>query len=555
MLSLVLWALQAVLVSGHAQARRQASPADATATFNITSSTTTSLRSTAPATTSEPSTAPPCCYFAGWVVERVIGVRGNFWYTETAVQTVATVVSTILDYGDREEVANVSTNYVPEDALYTRFGQYGIRTVVFGDEVLSVNSELEALGIPSTLINGLDYAATVVYKADQSSAYGVAYPTPFLVWDSVQVLYDLSTSCPPAATGNPAAYDIDAYREIDISRDVEGAYLTDTAASATYFYVQKLPVDAPQPSMGVYPLPSGAIDRFISIQTSAYPWITDCTPADTPGEPTVHIAVNQLTDTSRVTITMPRLGSSDPSPGPTADAAEITVAPTPPSTSQDAEALQIAPNTAPTPDNGPASEPLQTPDDTEDQSPSSASNPIPDTVPPQNQTPDDEKSSTAPENASPETLPSSASPSSESPNSDQDDQNSPEASGDAPPVLPESTPDSDTAKNEAPEDEAVSESSDATGPDESVPSEAESHTATNDGFDIVSNGDTASASGAPSASAGIGDAIMSGLGQSGSASNDASSTGPAYTGAAAPRMRNLVLFAFSGLIWLARRCA
>ncbi|KAF2214047.1 hypothetical protein CERZMDRAFT_117161 [Cercospora zeae-maydis SCOH1-5] len=504
MLLLMSWALQAVLVSGHAQARRQASPAGATATFDITSSTTTLLQSTAPATTSGSTTAPPCCYFAGWVVERVIGVRGNFWYTESAVQTVATVVSTILDYGDREEVANVSTRYIPADALYTRFGEYGIRTMVFGNEVLSVNSELEALGIPSTLINGLDYAATVVYRAEQSSAYGVEYPTPFLVWNSVQVLYDLTSSCPPAATGNPAAYDIEADGEIEIGRDVEGAYFTDLARSSTYFYVQTLPLDAPQPTMGEYPLPSGAIDRFISIQTSAYPWITDCTPADTPGEPTVHIAVDQLTDTSRVTITMSRLSiSTGRSPQPTANTPEAAAAPTLSSATQDAPALPLS-------------------------------------------------RSSAPENASPETLPSSAPSSPERPSPKQNDQNPPDTGSDSPAKAPETGSDPNTASENTQEHEAVPEIATAISLDGSVVSEPGTGIAADVEGATVSDDQFVSASGAPSATAGMGDAIMSGLGQSGTRSNDASYTGPTYTGAATPRMTNVVWVAFLCIMWLAR---
>ncbi|PPJ50269.1 hypothetical protein CBER1_04915 [Cercospora berteroae] len=514
-------------------------------------------------------------------------VRGNFWYTTSVQQTVATVISTVLDYGDREEVGNVSTNYVPADQLYTSFGVYRIRTVIFGDDVVTVNRELEALGVPSTLIQGRDYAATIVYQANASFDHGVAYPTPFAIWNDVQVLYlDQTTSCIPTATGRPTISRLEGYGRIDIDRHEDGRYLSDRATkyyytpsaydSERYFYVQTLPLDGPQPSLGNYALPSGAIERYVSIQSSAYPWITDCTPADTPGEPTVHIAVNQLTDTSRVTVRMAG-PTTDPTPRPTGDTPALpgTPSPAPPSEDDD-EPIPVQTPTPPTEDDdGPV--PVQPPANTQVPNSGDTPNTGSDGSPPQNPTTGEQQPAnpgeTRPDNSSPNnagpggtsfedtspnTQQSPASSNPQSPNPNQNDQGPQSDDSDDIPsspavVVPGELPASGTVQGGAQGQTTAPGSGDDTS-DESVPSGTGTDDQTSGATGSDDEVEDAPASGDSSATGDVGDAIMSGIGQTRTGSNGAGYTGPAYTGKAPALMANFVVVASMGLTWLAWGC-
>ncbi|GIZ44684.1 hypothetical protein CKM354_000787500 [Cercospora kikuchii] len=344
----LLWALAAAIVSGqHAENHTQG--AISTATTNTANITSAFLSLNAPQTTA----APPCCWFAGFS-DGDLGVRGNFYYNSSVVQTVATVFSTIVDYGDSEEVANVSTKYMAEDEIFTRYGGW-----IFNDwdryaDWSLAKSSLSRLGVPGTLVQGRSYAATNVYQPGSTEEFNAPYPTPRLAWNAVQVWYNASSSCgskkteslssrPPVATRTVSStvrsdpFYVFGLDSIWIDSDVPGAYTsrTITGTGGTYtsrhFYIQTLSLDAPELNEYNHYLPSEAIERYLSFQTSAYPWITDCIPMDTPGEPTVHIAVNHPTETSRVTVMMARFqtdAKTQPQPQATGDASQPPMTPT-----------------------------------------------------------------------------------------------------------------------------------------------------------------------------------------------------------------------------------
>lgn len=163
----ILWALQAVLVNGQ-HAERATKDASGTATSNISTIKSASSSLRPEYTISHPTTAPPCCWFAGYA-EGDIGVKGNFHYNTSVVQTVATVYSTILDHGDQEEVANVSTSYMAEEEIYTRFGLWIRGFDGHHYSLSSVESELGRLGVPLTLVSGNSYAGTHVYQAGSTT--------------------------------------------------------------------------------------------------------------------------------------------------------------------------------------------------------------------------------------------------------------------------------------------------------------------------------------------------------------------------------------------------
>lgn len=164
-----LWALSAAIVSGqHADNHTQGSSTlAATRTATITSS---SLSPSASRTSPQPTAAPPCCWFAGFS-DGQLGVRGNFYYNSSVVQTVATIFSTIVDYGAVEEVANVSTKYMAEDEIFTRYGGW-----IFNDwdryaDWSLAESSLSRLGVPGTLVQGRSYAATNVYQPGSTEEF------------------------------------------------------------------------------------------------------------------------------------------------------------------------------------------------------------------------------------------------------------------------------------------------------------------------------------------------------------------------------------------------
>ncbi|CAK1364996.1 unnamed protein product [Cercospora beticola] len=650
---LIFWALQAVLASGQ-YIKNATEDASLTTATNMAAVTSSLLSPGASQKTPPVITAPPCCWFAGY--SGGFGVMANYYYNTSVVQTVATVYSTILDYGDRQEVANVSTSHMAKEDIYTLFG--GFRHADTND-YLSLSrawTELGRLGVPATLVQGYLYAGTHVYQAGVTDVFDAPYPTPWMAWNNVQVWYDTSSACSTTTTdfssGSPiathtvplqsGAFYVSSLDYLGISHDVPGAYTTKTMTwskgvyTTQHFYIQTLPLNATQLGRDYFPLPSEAIERYLSFQTSAYPWITDCTTADTVGEPTVHIAVTHLTGTSRVTVMMakPTTGSTTQAqPRPTKDASEppVTSTPSPPAEHDDKLA------------------PVRTPAISHADSPSSSvldvaptqsqtTKVVPDVATIQDQTTSVERLSThsaetRSEGAIPSTAPASVSSEPDAAGSSQDDQVSAESSSDDIPTGPsvvirgsvstspavqenalantataqsfdtallgktsdptvavsesvsapstvetgtkkrittshtsdlavggESIPskgivdiESDGAAGSVGENGAVSASLNVI-PDSTTTPDQNTNTQVSSAVDSADIGSVIPTSGSSAAIGGMGDAIMSGIGKTGTRNSSAGYTGPAYTGGSPGMTANIVVAACLGLAWLAWGC-
>lgn len=349
---------------------------------------------------------------------------------------------------------------------------------------------------------------------------------------------------------------------------------------------------------------------------------------DTPGEPTVHIAVNHLTETSRVTVMMAKSTTdsrTQPQPQATGDASQPPMTPT----------------LSPSADNGDEPLPVQSPTVAISKSASNSASEmvapqsestqsVPGMATMQDQTTRDQLSRTTSEEASsvlvsPTTAPSSAPSSPGEPTSNRDGQISADNSSDddltGPTVAtpgdisastanqdepPANTATSQSLATTVPEEPldptvAVSESISASSiaeigtkerpaasqtsapavADDSIPStgdtDNESKGATaaasasvvsdtttipDQATDIQATGDVgsggsgsvASTAGSSAATSAMGDAIMSGIGQTGTRNGSAGYTGPAYTGDAPGMMVNIVVAVSLGLTWLAWSC-
>jgi hypothetical protein len=98
---------------------------------------------------------PPCC----WVAGGSQAVSFNTWYNETYTDTVATAVTTFLQYHDTMVVANSSTRYA--NATWSGFGLVGGNFNWYGSVLPSVSTDL----IPTWLMDTGEYGATSIYHA------------------------------------------------------------------------------------------------------------------------------------------------------------------------------------------------------------------------------------------------------------------------------------------------------------------------------------------------------------------------------------------------------
>ena len=98
----------------------------------------------------------------------------NYWYRTVATQTVATVFQTIIDYGDRTETVDVSTKSLPANATYQDYGWFGQNENVFSPYAGVINTQLENLGVPSTLLGAIgDYAGSEVHEPSTTVLAGM----------------------------------------------------------------------------------------------------------------------------------------------------------------------------------------------------------------------------------------------------------------------------------------------------------------------------------------------------------------------------------------------
>ncbi|KAM3421085.1 hypothetical protein BST61_g1499 [Cercospora zeina] len=264
---------------------------------------------------------PECCWFVAMQVPQAqIGVMHNYWYETTATQTVATVVTDIYDCGDSTVTGEARTTYMPASEVYTDFGRFMISTTSPPTTILN-----DQLGIPSDMLFAGSYAATIVYQANTSTYSGITAPTPFNEWASIGVYTPATHSNFGTKSGqcggpvttrtvNVVQSGTWAYSTVTYS-DPKGAYgwYSNNAIDTKYFTnpAGKLPtyaqvLDVSRTDGGNFAMPTEAVAMLTNnpVILSAYPWITKCGTLDAHGEPTVHVAVNQLTVMSQNIMTM-----------------------------------------------------------------------------------------------------------------------------------------------------------------------------------------------------------------------------------------------------------
>ncbi|KAF2209584.1 hypothetical protein CERZMDRAFT_100370 [Cercospora zeae-maydis SCOH1-5] len=264
---------------------------------------------------------PECCWFVAMQVPQAqIGVMHNYWYETTATQIVATVVTDIYDYGDSTVTGEPRTTYMPASEVYTDFGRFQISVNRPPTTILN-----DRLGIPSDMLVPGTYAATIVHQANTTTYAGITAPTPFNEWASIGVYTPTSNSIVGTQSGrcggpvvtrtvNVAQSGTWAYSTVTYS-DPQGAWgwYTNNAIDTKYFtdpagelptYAQIL--DVSRTVGGNFAMPTAAIAMLTEnpVILSAYPWITKCGTLEAHGEPTVHVAVNQLTVMSQNIMTM-----------------------------------------------------------------------------------------------------------------------------------------------------------------------------------------------------------------------------------------------------------
>jgi len=85
-------------------------------------------------------TPPPCCWIFGG--EQAVDV--NYWWTNTANETIATVITTYLQYRDTFVVANSTTLCKPKNKTFSSYGPWGANFNQYSPSGLT--------GVPTDLI-------------------------------------------------------------------------------------------------------------------------------------------------------------------------------------------------------------------------------------------------------------------------------------------------------------------------------------------------------------------------------------------------------------------
>jgi hypothetical protein len=129
---------------------------------SFANTTTTTARSATTTNTGAAITPPPCCWFIGGNA----AVEFNSWYNQTQYQTVATVVTTILQYDDTTIVANSSTRTA--NSTFDNFGLYGGDNGN-GQTYVTALPSLPTDILPGNVLGYGDYGGTSVYLANATN--------------------------------------------------------------------------------------------------------------------------------------------------------------------------------------------------------------------------------------------------------------------------------------------------------------------------------------------------------------------------------------------------
>ncbi|KAI9659022.1 MAG: hypothetical protein M1821_001982 [Bathelium mastoideum] len=353
--------------------RQTIAPSNATITSTPASSSGLQ-NATNPATTPSPT----CCAVAG------DGVALNLWWTSSLEVTVATVITNYIQYNNTVLPGNMTTIY-NHNATSDLYGFYSIYSLS---------------GVPTTLdLGGNIYGGTSILKATElviDSTLTITSPTPFMGFDYAgiwtgppfqptpggsYVCYTESTEIESGLTTDHGTTTIEPYATliqpnnplITVSGDAEMAPLT-FPLNPEYAYLDVNISGWQGDDFGA--IPQGFIKWLESVPsvTSKWPYLTNCFPAGFEGEPTVHIPVNELTNTLSSTITVagnaPGTGPS-PAPQPGPHSGQPTSAPMPSPSNQPSPVPVPAPVPQPVDSPSPANSPVPA------QSPTPANSPVP----------------------------------------------------------------------------------------------------------------------------------------------------------------------------------
>ncbi|KAI9685582.1 MAG: hypothetical protein M1822_004440 [Bathelium mastoideum] len=288
--SIFLFAITATIFSAEAVLPREALSQPVT---NVTDIPISSSKT--PSNTSSASTSKFCCEVIA------TSVAFNEWWTSSYEVTVATVITTYLQYDDKLIPANSTTIYntsatsvilggdITTD-LYGLFldfpGLSGPLPPEFYPPILpGVPTDLA----PNDLAQGYDGTSILkgteaVFTVDDGSltnVFTMTSPTPFWEFNSVGIIegepYQASSG---ASWGCPFSY-------ANFFDAVIATALPDPVAYAN--------------------VPQSLVD-YLALQpgfAQSYPSVVSCIAGSGMGEPTVHIPVNELTDTQSATVRVP----------------------------------------------------------------------------------------------------------------------------------------------------------------------------------------------------------------------------------------------------------
>ncbi|KAI9696673.1 MAG: hypothetical protein M1820_008047 [Bogoriella megaspora] len=287
------------------------------------------------------------------------GVALNEWWTSSYDITVATVITNYIQYNNTVLVGNVTTLHNPKassvvlgsSGYYTTTDLYGLFINQAGGCQFCSPS---LTGVPTTLAPNFaaqDYDATFILKGTEvviDHTLTITSPTPFWQFESAGVFY--GTPVQPTS-GGPQTCSYPDPDETPLFEPDIGFYFSDpilyTDANLSH-------------TEGILTFPTTLIDYIATIPSVSKQcsFMTKCIGGAGMGEPTVHIAVNELTDTQSATIKM-----AGNAPGVTPKPAPNPQSPSPPPmpkpTNQPAPVQSPEPANSATPDVKPS--PANTP--------------------------------------------------------------------------------------------------------------------------------------------------------------------------------------------------
>ncbi|KAI9697532.1 MAG: hypothetical protein M1820_007731, partial [Bogoriella megaspora] len=324
---------------------------------NATQDASASYTGTSNATNPTISPSPTCCM----VVADGVGL--NFWWNSSYEATVATVITNYIKYDNTVIPGNVTTiyNHSATQSLYGTNG-YILRPDV--PESLAQGPEAAAYGITSVLkgtevvIDGRTITSPTAFA--QFERVAILTGAPFRTGpDAPWVCYTESTAVYSSVRDRTTTFPVST-EVIPTNPAISAGSLVVGASLGFYLDPVFIDTDLSQEIIdneayeAVIEVPQALINYMASIPsvTQAWPYVASCYGYNQGlGAPSVHVPVNELTNTLSNTIVMgglaPGTGSSPPAQ-PRPGSALPTIAPMPKPTNQPSPVHSSTPVESPT---------------------------------------------------------------------------------------------------------------------------------------------------------------------------------------------------------------